>query len=103
MKVKINGNEYELKLSMRAYMMMENITGESFNIENLTDTISFFYCVIVTSSKESGFKWDELVDMLDENPQLLREFNTWLLGEWEKENWMSPIDTEDKKKVKEVQ
>lgn len=98
MKIAINGNEYELKLSMRAYMLMENIKGESFNIENLTDTILFFYCVILTSSKEYDFKYDELLDRLDENPQLLTEFNTWLLGEFKKENMMSPREEIDEKK-----
>lgn len=105
MKIKIKDTYYELKLSMRSYMLMENIKGESFNIENMTDTIIFFYCVILTSTKEYDFKYDELLDMLDENPGLLSEFNNWLLGEFQKESMMSPRDSEEdsKKKVNQDQ
>ena len=103
MNIKIRDKEYKLKLSMRAYMLMENIQGRSFDIQNMTDTITFFYCIILTSSKEYDFKYDELLDMLDEDPKLLVEFNSWLLGEYQKENMLSPESPEDDSKKKENQ
>lgn len=101
MKIKINDNEYELKLSMRSYLLFENIKGKSFELETMTDTIIFFFCVILTSSKDYDFKYDQLLDMLDENPDLLLEFNNWLIQEYSKESMLSPEDEDDKKKVTE--
>jgi hypothetical protein len=38
------------------------------------------YSVIITSDKELQFTYDEFLDMIDENPGLIKEFSEWLTG-----------------------
>lgn len=102
MKLNIHDKEVELKLSLRVYMLYENIKGKSFELETMTDTIIFMYCVALVSSKDYDFKYDELLDMLDENPNLLTQFNYWLIEQFKKDAMLSPEPDEvSKKKVKE--
>lgn len=101
MKLNIHDKEVELKLSLRVYMLYENIKGKSFELETMTDTIIFMYCVALVSSKDYDFKYDELLDMLDEEPNLLTKFNYWLIEQFKKDSMLSPEpDEETKKKAK---
>lgn len=97
MIVKIKDREVELRTSFRAYMLYENITQKSFAPNTMTDVITFFYCVVITSAKEYDFKYDEFLDMLDERPEYLTEFSEWLVNEFNKNDRLSP--EAEKKKV----
>ena len=102
MVFKINEKEYELKSSFRAYMLYENITGKSFEPTTMTDIINFFYCIVITSSKDYEYKYNDFLDTLDENANLMVEFSEWLTNEYTKNAMLSPEDKpeDSKKKVK---
>ena len=36
------------------------------------------YCVVVASSKDYSLKFDEFIDYIDENPNIITEFGTWI-------------------------
>lgn len=78
MKVTIKDKEIELKYSIRSMLMCENITGKSFNPETLTDVITFMYCVFVSSSNDYSLKFDDFINELDENPDIVKQFSEWL-------------------------
>lgn len=78
MKVTIKGKEIELKNSIRAYMIYENVEGKSFTFSSVSDLVTFFYCTIVSSSKDYSITLDEVIDEIDKNPNLIQEFSTWL-------------------------
>lgn len=78
MKIKINEKEFELKYSIRAMIMYENMTEKSFAPESLTDIITFMYCVVVSSAKDYSIKFDEFIDYLDENPKIINDFGDWI-------------------------
>ncbi len=79
MEVKINNRaEITLKKTMRSYIMFEGITGGAFKMSTMTDTITYFYCVIVSSDKGIELGYEEYMDWLDENPDVLTEFVKWL-------------------------
>ena len=59
MKIKIGKKNIELKYSIRAMIMYENMVEKSFNPQTLTDIITFMYCIIVSSSKDYSFKFDQ--------------------------------------------
>ena len=66
MKIKIGKKNIELKYTIRAMIMYENMAQKSFNPQTLTDIITFMYCIIVSSSKDYSFKFDQFIDYLDE-------------------------------------
>ena len=51
MKVVIKEQEIELKKTMRSYMMFESITDKAFAPKTLTDMVTYFYCVVMSSHK----------------------------------------------------
>lgn len=73
-----NNREVELKYSIRAMMMYENITGNSFNPQNLTDILTFFYCIVVSSMKDYSYSFEQFIDELDNEPSKLEELTKWM-------------------------
>jgi hypothetical protein len=78
MKITINEKEIELKYSLRSMIMYENITDKTFNPSTMSDVITFFYCIVVASAKDYSIKFDDFLDYLDENPNLINDFGNWI-------------------------
>ena len=73
--IKIKDKEYNIKYSIRALFIFEQITGKPFKIETLLDNYIFFYSIILASNKENVLDWDDFLDELDTNPNLLTQLN----------------------------
>lgn len=78
MKVTIYDKEIELKYTLRSMLMYENITDKTFNPSTMSDVITFMYCIVVASSKDYSLKFDDFIDWLDENPNIINEFGEWI-------------------------
>ena len=78
MKVNLNDKEIELKYSFRALMAYENVMDKSLEMNTLSDILTFFYCIVITSAKDNSIKFDDFMDYLDEHPEAVAEFNSWL-------------------------
>lgn len=79
MKLNIKDKEIELKYSIRALLMYENMTDKTFSTSTLlTDMIVFMYCIVISSSKDYSLSFDDFIDYLDENPNAIQEFAEWL-------------------------
>lgn len=75
-QITIKGKNYNLKYSLRALFIFEQITNRPFEIKTLLDNYIFFYSLILASNKdEDPLDWDEFIDALDESPNLLVEMN----------------------------
>ena len=80
MKVVIKEQEIELKKTMRSYMMFESITDKAFAPKTLTDMVTYFYCVVMSSHKGLELQFDEFIDWLDEHDGIMPQFTQWLAG-----------------------
>lgn len=78
MNININDKEITLKYSLRAMMMYENVTNKTLNPSDITEVVTFFYCVVLASSKDYSLSFEDFMDWLDENPDTLKEFGEWL-------------------------
>ena len=78
MNININDKEITLKYSLRAMMMYENVTNKTLNPSGITEVVTFFYCVVLASSKDYSLSFEDFMDWLDENPDTLKEFGEWL-------------------------
>lgn len=78
MTIKIKDKEIELKYSIRSMLMYENITEKTFSPQTMTDVITFMYCVIVSSSNDYSLKFDDFIEELDNNPEIIKDFSEWL-------------------------
>ena len=72
--------DYVLNWSLRAIMVWEKLTNETFNLNNLSSQLTFLYCVIIINN-ETNIKYDEFIDQLDDNPEYQAELLNWLRDE----------------------
>jgi len=79
MKITIKDKEIELKYTMRSMLMYENITEKTFSPSTMTDIITYMYCVVLSSAKDYSISYDEFIDYLDENVDVVNEFSQWLI------------------------
>lgn len=79
--MKIKGQEYTLKYSIRMFMLFEAMTGRTFQ-GGLTDNVTLFYCALPSDA----FTLDSLIDAIDEEPDILDEFCEWFNAEVKKQN-----------------
>lgn len=80
MKIQIKDIEITLKSTFRTYIIFENITGKSFqNVATLSDILCFMYATILASTKNAEISFDEFMDYIDENPNVVTEFSDWMM------------------------
>ena len=89
MKIDYKGTGYELKYSFRALMIFENITNKAFQPKSLSDIITLFYSVLLSSSRQS-IDYNEFLDWLDENPEQLNNFSEFLIDVIAANNMKAP-------------
>lgn len=71
--IKINGEDYAIKYTIRALFMWEQITGKPFKITTLLDNYIFFYCMILASNKDKVLEWEDYLDALDNDRTLFQQ------------------------------
>lgn len=78
MKVTINEKEIELKYTLRAMMMYENVVNGNINPQSLTDMITLMYCITVCSAKDYNLSFEDFIDYVDEHPEFMTDFTKWV-------------------------
>lgn len=75
---------------------MEQITGKPFEIKTLLDNYLFFYCMILANNKdkEKILGWDEFVDALDDDANLMKQLTDIQIEEQKKNELLA--DDKDK-------
>lgn len=79
MEIKINDKTIQLKKSFRSLIAYESATGKPFSPKTVTDSIMYFYCVIISSDSDLELSFDTFMDWLDDNPMALQEFTEWIV------------------------
>jgi len=93
-KVKIKGKNYNIKYTIRALFIWEQITGKSFKIENMLDNYIFFYAMLLANNKDDVIQWDDFIEAIDDDPNLFEKMAT-LVAEQQKKDEM--FETQDEK------
>ena len=98
-KIKIKGKNYNIKYTIRALFIFEQITGKPFKIETLLDNYVFFYSIILANNmdKENIISWDEFIDELDKNPNLFSVINDAIEDKQEKDKIFQTEEVKDDK------
>lgn len=93
MIIKINNVEYLIKQSLRSLMMFEQLTDKKASQieDNLTDTITIFYCMLKSNNKNFDFKFEDFIDIIDNEVDAVNQFVEFI-------KQASTPSTENKKK-----
>ena len=94
-KIEINGKEYNLKYTVRALFLWEQITKKSFKIETLLDNYVFFYCLILANNKDNTLEWDEFIDAMDNDETLFLRMTEIIAKEQKKNELFEGEDTKE--------
>lgn len=86
MEITINNKTIKLKKTFRSLIAYESAMGKTFNPTTITESIMYFYCVIISSDSDIELSFDNFMDWLDDNPNSLKEFTQWLVEQNEIEN-----------------
>lgn len=99
MEITIRGKKLELKYTIRAMFIFEQIKGTIFKIETLTDDFIFFYSLLLANNKEKTLPFDELIDEIDNDPKLMEQYRSFCSEEMKKQSiYKHDEATDDKKK-----
>jgi len=96
--ITINGKEYNVRYTLRALFIFEQITNKPFKIETLLDNYIFFYSIILASNKDKVLDWDEFIDELDRNPKLYTEITNVINEQQKKDDIFINEDSSEEKK-----
>lgn len=69
--ITINNTEYNVKYSIRALFIWEQITGKRFDVTTTMDSYLLFYSMILASNKGCTLTFDEFIDAVDEDPSII--------------------------------
>lgn len=83
-QIEINGTKYNVKNTIRSLFIFEQITKKSFKIETVLDNYVFFYSMILANNKDCTLTWDEFVDCVDNDPNILIKLTEMLNDEQQK-------------------
>lgn len=97
MTIKIKNEDFELKYTIRALFIFEQITGKPFKTKTLTDLYIFFYSILLANNPTTTLTIASLIDACDEDNILFVNFNNWLISETKKQNQFENDKDEDNK------
>lgn len=100
--IRLGDKEFSLRYSLRAFMLFEQMLSKPFNIETLTDTYVLLYCFLMATNKPFDITFEQYMDLLDENPAAVREFNTWFAEETALQAQAANPEKKDKKGAKKA-
>ena len=102
MKIQIKDKEIELKNTFRSMIIYEKVANKTFNPQGITEILLYFYSVIMASDKDCELEFEDFLDMVDNNPQLITDFSNWLNKSFRINNFINgevEKDNENPKKV----
>ncbi len=81
--ITIGSQQYIVKQSHRALIAFERLTGRNAyeTQPSVTDSMSMMWSMLTTCNRETFlFSFDEFLDLIDENPTALEDFNEYLIA-----------------------
>lgn len=86
MKITIKDTEIEIKYTIRALFIYEQLADKTFNPQTLTELFLFFYALILACKTDIQLTFNELIEICDEDSSLFPLFQSWLNDEFTKQN-----------------
>lgn len=96
--MEINNKEYKLKYTLRALFIYEQITGKVFQLHTITDEYLFFYCILLANNPDMELTFDDLINAIDEDINIMIQFQEFMKSELERQSMFITNNTDSKKK-----
>lgn len=93
MDITIKGKQYKVKYTIRALFIFEQITGKAFEIKTLLDNWIFLYSIILANNPDNFIDWDDFVDALDNDKELITQLTKLVDDYQKKDSIFERVDT----------
>lgn len=100
--IKINGEEYTVKPTIRAMFIFEQISKKAFKIETVLDNYIYFYALILANNPNKILNWDDFIDALDQDPGIYNQMNQILVENSKIDELLNPSEEGDETKDGEL-
>lgn len=78
----LNGKEFGLKYTLRAFFVFENLTGYPFQFGKMLDEFLLFYSFLIASNQESfKMEFDAFIELCENDLTLFDQFKEFILNE----------------------
>lgn len=77
--ITIAGTDYTVKPGMKAIIIFEKITDEAFHLKTTTDILTYFFASILSGTPDSKLGFDELLEAIDAQPELMKQLSDLIL------------------------
>jgi hypothetical protein len=78
-------DKYPVKFSIKSIMLWESITNKAFELKTLTDLYLYIYSCMVASGEYKD-DYDSFINLIDENPAIINEFNVLMNNHFSNDN-----------------
>lgn len=80
--ISLNGKDFSLKYTLRAFFVFESISGYPFQFGKLLDEYILFYSFLIASNKDSfNMEFDEFIELCENDLTLFEQFKEFILDE----------------------
>ncbi len=100
--VTIKGVEYNLRYTLRALFIYEELKGEPYSGAKIINNYILLFSMLLANNKDFSLSFNEVIEACDDNPSIFQEFVSVLEAENERVRKMAEHDS-DKKKAKKTE
>lgn len=97
--VTIKGVEYNLRYTLRALFIYEELKGEPYSGDKAINSYILLFTMLIANNKDFSLNFEDIIDACDSDPSIFQEFVSVLEEENERVRRMAKYKP-DKKKVK---
>ena len=94
----IKKKKYTVKYTLRALFIFEQITKKPFEIKSLLDNYIFFYSMILANNPDATLLWDDFIDAIDNDKNLVEQLNKIVDDYQKKDNLFTEEESDPSKK-----
>ena len=96
--ISLNGKDFSLKYTLRAFFVFESISGYPFKFGKLFDEYILFYSFLIASNKDSfNMEFDEFIELCENDLTLFEQFKEFILDEIKLRSQSAGNDVKKKK------
>lgn len=74
MIITIKERDVDIKFNFRAEMIFEEVRGHTFNGQNTTEWLMYFYATIIANTQDGFIGFEEYVNWLSDHAEYLYDF-----------------------------
>ena len=103
MEITIKDKTVTLKQTFRSHIIYEQITGETFKPQGVTQILTFFYSTVMASEPDMTIDFNDFISWIDETPTALTDFVAFLTENDKKQTALQGEPSEAKTPNKKTQ